>query len=190
MPRASSPRTGLRTLPPRNQPDVTGAQQTGTWARVVKTWAPLLPFAGWMLLFLGIPAIAVASAPSRNRAASGFTMANVNTATTGVYLLGFKNSLKMASIDVDSARDRRDIPGLCHPYLHGDLVLRRLVVTASGVFANFGGIPWPSCSSPVSAPRHALVNNWLADVAIHFGPASTSTPSPGWRWCTCTSRCP
>ena len=62
--------------------------QFGTRARALKAWAPLLPFAAWMLLFLGIPAVAVAIGAFEKSTGSGLTMANVNTATTGVYLLG------------------------------------------------------------------------------------------------------
>jgi putative spermidine/putrescine transport system permease protein len=147
-----------------------GAPLAGTGARVFKTWAPLLPFAGWMLLFLGIPAVAVAIGAFEKSSGSGFTMANVNTATTGVYLLGFKNSLKMAFIT-------SIVPGIAGTFVAYAVhtsrgsVLRRIVVTASGVFANFGGIPLAFLFIASIGAEHALVTNWLADVAIHIWPS-------------------
>jgi len=48
------------------------------------------------------------------------------------------------------------------------------VVTASGVLANFGGIPLAFLFIASIGAEHALVNNWLADVSVIFGPASTS----------------
>jgi putative spermidine/putrescine transport system permease protein len=144
--------------------------QFGTRARALKAWAPLLPFAAWMLLFLGIPAVAVAIGAFEKSTGSGLTMANVNTATTGVYLLGFKNSLKMALVT-------SIIPGIAGTFLAYAIhtsrgtVLRRLVVTASGVLANFGGIPLAFLFIASIGAEHALVNNWLADVSVHLWPS-------------------
>lgn len=135
----------------------------------MRTWAPLLPFAAWMLLFLGIPAIAVAIGAFEKSSGSGFTMANVNTATTGVYLLGFKNSLKLALVT-------SIIPGIAGTFLAYAIhtspgtVLRRLVVTASGVLANFGGIPLAFLFIASIGAETALVTNWLRDVGINLYP--------------------
>jgi putative spermidine/putrescine transport system permease protein len=48
--------------------------------------------------------------------------------------------------------------------------LRRLCVTISGVFANFGGIPLAFLFIASIGAENALVNNWLADVGIHLWP--------------------
>jgi putative spermidine/putrescine transport system permease protein len=135
----------------------------------VKTWAPLLPFAAWMLLFLGIPAIAVAVGAFEKSSGSGFTMANVDQATKGVYLLGFKNSLKMALVT-------SVIPGIVGTFLAYAVhtskgsALRRVIVTASGVFANFGGIPLAFLFIASIGAEHALVTNWIADIGVHIWP--------------------
>ena len=156
-------------MPPHNEPALTGLKQAGTGARVVKTWAPLLPFAAWMWLFLGIPAIAVAVGAFEKSSGSGFTMANLDTATTGVYLLGFKNSLKLALVT-------SIIPGVAGTFLAYAIhtsrgtVLRRLVVTASGVLANFGGIPLAFLFIASIGAETALVTNWLRDVGINLYP--------------------
>ena len=122
-----------------------------------------------MLLFLGIPAIAVAVGAFEKSSGSGFTMANVNQATTGVYLLGFKNSLKMALVT-------SVVPGFVGTFLAYAVhtsrggMLRRVVVTASGVFANFGGIPLAFLFIASIGAEHALVTNWIADVGVHIWP--------------------
>jgi putative spermidine/putrescine transport system permease protein len=45
------------------------------------------------------------------------------------------------------------------------------VVTASGVLANFGGIPLAFLFIASIGAEHALVNNWLADVSVHLWPS-------------------
>jgi putative spermidine/putrescine transport system permease protein len=144
-------------------------KKSGTWARVAKTWAPVLPFAGWMLLFLGIPAAAVAVGAFQKSVGSGLTMANVNTATTGTYLRGFENSIKLSLLSAI-------VPGITGAILAYTIhtsrgtVLRRAAVTASGVFANFGGIPLAFLFiASIGAPT-ALVVNWFKGVGIHLFP--------------------
>jgi putative spermidine/putrescine transport system permease protein len=122
-----------------------------------------------MLLFLGVPAIAVGIGAFEKSSGHGFTMANINTATTGVYMLGFKNSLKMALVT-------SIVPGVAGTFLayaihtSKGIWLRRLCVTASGVFANFGGIPLAFLFIASIGAENALVNNWLADVGVHLWP--------------------
>jgi putative spermidine/putrescine transport system permease protein len=142
-------------------------KQARGWARVVKTWARVVPFAGWMLVFLGIPAAAVAVGAFEKSSGSGFTMANVNMATTGVYLRGFETSLKMALVT-------SIVPGVAGTFLAYAVhtsrgsVLRRAIVTASGVFANFGGIPLAFLFIASIGGETALVTNWLRDIGFNL----------------------
>lgn len=135
-----------------------------TGARVVKTWAPLVPFAAWMFVFLGIPTIAVCIGAFQKES-GGFTMSNVNQATSGVYLVGFENSLKLGIIEAI-------VPAIAGTFIayaihtsRGSL-LRRSLVTLSGVFANFGGVPLAFLFIAAIGGETALVSNWLRDIGI------------------------
>lgn len=139
---------------------------SGLGARVVKTWAPLVPFAAWMLLFLGIPTVAVCIG-AFEKDSGGFTLSNLKAATSGTYLLGFENSLKLGAIEAV-------VPAIFGTFLayavhtsRGSL-LRRAVVTASGVFANFGGVPLAFLFIAAIGGETALVSNWLRDIGIHL----------------------
>jgi putative spermidine/putrescine transport system permease protein len=138
-------------------------------ARVAKTWAPVLPFAAWMLLFLGIPAAAVAVGAFEKSSGSGYTMSNVDTATSGVYLRGFENSIKLSLITAI-------VPAVAGTFIAYAVhtsrgsALRRAIVTASGVFANFGGIPLAFLFIASIGSSTALVNNWTRDIGLSLYP--------------------
>jgi putative spermidine/putrescine transport system permease protein len=143
-------------------------EHRGAWARVVKTWAPVVPFAGWMVLFLGIPAVAIAIG-AFEKDNGGFTMSNVDVATTGSYLRGFENSLKLSLLTAI-------VPGIAGAFIayavhvSKGTMARRLTVTASGVFANFGGIPLAFLFiASIGAPT-ALVVHWLDNAGVHLYP--------------------
>ena len=100
----------------------------------------LLPFAAYTLLFLGVPTLAIVigafSAPT-----GGATLHNLDIASHGVYRKGFISSLELAVITaVVPAVLGLFIAYAVHTAPRGK-VLRRMVTTASGVFANFGGVP-------------------------------------------------
>ena len=67
-------------------------------------------------------------------------MANVNVATEGVYLTGFENSFSMALITAIVPAIAGTLLAYAIHVFRGTF-LRRFCVTASGVFANFGGVP-------------------------------------------------
>ncbi|HSN01846.1 MAG TPA: ABC transporter permease subunit [Acidimicrobiales bacterium] len=96
------------------------------------------PFLLYTFLGLGIPILAVIDYAFRNPKGK-LTTANVTLVSHGTYLLGFKNSILLAVIT-------SVIPGILGLFLAYAIltsrsgVLRRLVATASGVLANFGGI--------------------------------------------------
>jgi putative spermidine/putrescine transport system permease protein len=120
-----------------------------------------------MALFLAIPAVAVGIGAFEKSSGSGFTMSNINTATTGTYLRGFENSLKLALVT-------SIVPAIVGTFLayavhtsRGSW-LRRAVVTASGVLANFGGIPLAFLFIASIGSADALVNNWLNAIGINL----------------------
>jgi putative spermidine/putrescine transport system permease protein len=100
----------------------------------------LLPFAAYTVIFLGLPTIAIIVG-AFEKPTGGFTFSNINTAVHGVYLHGFVTSIELAVVAAV-------IPGVfgvllayaIHTARRGTL-LKRLVSTGSGVFANFGGVP-------------------------------------------------
>jgi len=110
-------------------------------------WLGVVPFGVYIALGLIAPAIAIAIASFQSssggfvKTSSGFTFSNVSTALHGTYLLGLKTSI-LLSIATSVVPG---IFGLLIAYAiytakRGN-VLRQIVITASGVFANFGGVP-------------------------------------------------
>jgi putative spermidine/putrescine transport system permease protein len=145
---------------------VVTSKKSSTWARAGKTWAPVVPFAAWVVVFLGIPAVAVIIGAFRKPNGGGFTMGNFNIATQGVYLTGFENSFKMALITAL-------IPAVAGTFLayaihvsRGTL-LRRVCVTASGVFANFGGVPL-AFMFIATLGLTGIGTQWLNDLSINL----------------------
>ncbi len=104
-------------------------------------WLGIVPFGVYVALGLLAPFVAIAIAAFRNSNTGAFTLSNFSTALHGTYLLGLKTSLllSVATAIVPG------IFGLLVAYAiftakRGN-VLRQIVITASGVFANFGGVP-------------------------------------------------
>src|ERR1039457_7416104 len=109
--------------------------------RRARTLAGVLPFAVYVVLGLGVPAVAIAVGAFQNSGNGSFTLSNIKTATHGVYLHGFETTLVVAGITAIVP----GIVGFLVAYAiftaRRGAVLRRAVITASGVFANFGGVP-------------------------------------------------
>lgn len=149
-------------------------QPSGTaGARVAKTWAPLAPFGLWMALFLGVPLVAVCVAAFQKSSNGVFTFANIRAATSGTYLQGFENSLKLSLIEAV-------VPAIFGTFLAYAIFtsrggfLRRMVVTASGVFSQFGGVPLAFLFIAAVGSNTALVSRWLSAIGIHlFGTTIT-----------------
>jgi putative spermidine/putrescine transport system permease protein len=103
--------------------------------------AGIAPFAIYMFLGLGLPAIAVAIGAFKDSETGSFTFSNIDTATHGIYLHGFVITFELSVI-------ASVVPGILG-FLIGYAIfsakrgatLRRVAITASGVFANFGGVP-------------------------------------------------
>jgi putative spermidine/putrescine transport system permease protein len=98
----------------------------------------MAPFVLYTILGLGIPTLAVVVLAFRSDSGQA-TWSNLSTVTQGSYLVGFENSVLLAAI-------ASIVPGILGLILAYTIetsksgVLRRLVATASGVLANFGGI--------------------------------------------------
>jgi len=104
-------------------------------------WLGVVPFGVYVALGLIAPTVAITIAAFQDSTTGQFTMSNFSTAFHGTYLLGLKTSILLS------------IATAIVPGIFGLLIayaiftakrgqwLRQVVITASGVFANFGGVP-------------------------------------------------
>jgi putative spermidine/putrescine transport system permease protein len=144
-----------------------------TAGRSVARVAGILPFAIYVTLGLVIPMIAVAIGAFQNPDTNAFTLSNVNIAAHGAYLQGFRESIILAVLT-------SVIPGVFGLLIAYAIftakrgnTLRQVVITASGVFANFGGVPLAFLFI-ASLGSTALVTGWLNDIGINIYSAGFS----------------
>jgi putative spermidine/putrescine transport system permease protein len=136
--------------------------------QAVARLAGIVPFAAYIILGLFIPLIAVLIGAFQNASTGAWTFSNIDIATHGAYLKGFENSLELSLI----ASILPGIFGLLIAYAiftakRGGKVLRQMVITASGVFANFGGVPLAFLFI-ASLASTALVTGWLNDIGLNI----------------------
>jgi putative spermidine/putrescine transport system permease protein len=110
-------------------------------ARRVRTLAGIVPFGAYVALGLIVPMVAIAIGAFENPDSGHFTLSNIKIATHGIYLHGFAVTFELAVIT-------SVVPGIFGFLIayaiftaRRGLILTRVAVTASGVFANFGGVP-------------------------------------------------
>ena len=129
---------------PGSGPDiVSGSSARLTLPRAVRWLRRILgvvPFAVYVTLGLLLPLLAVTIGAFQSDNGS-FTLSNVNAATHGIYLHGFWQSIILSVVSSIVPA----ILGLVLAYAiftakRGN-ILRQVTITASGVFANFGGVP-------------------------------------------------
>jgi putative spermidine/putrescine transport system permease protein len=130
--------------------------------------AGIVPFAAYIILGLFIPLIAVLIGAFQNASTGAWTFSNIDIAAHGAYLKGFENSLELSLI----ASILPGIFGLLIAYAiftakGGGKVLRQMVITASGVFANFGGVPLAFLFI-ASLASTALITGWLNDIGLNI----------------------
>lgn len=120
-----------------------GAARPGTVAvralRGGRALLGVLPFTVYTGLFLLVPTVAIAVGAFEDPATGGFTWGNLHTASQGVYRHGFVTSIELSLVTAL-------VPGvlgllIAYAVHTRGVALRRVVTTASGVFANFGGVP-------------------------------------------------
>ena len=125
----------------------------------------VVPFGVYVTLFLLLPMIAVAVGAFRNSSTGSFTLSNVKTATHGIYLHGFEQSIVLSVI----TSILPGIFGLLIAYAiftaKRGTVLRQMVITASGVFANFGGVPLAFLFI-ATLGSSGLATKWLIDLGF------------------------
>jgi putative spermidine/putrescine transport system permease protein len=137
--------------------------------RAVLRWLGVVPFGVYIALGLAAPTVAIAIAAFQSssggfvKSSSGFTWSNIDTALHGTYLLGLKTSI-LLSIATSIVPG---IFGLLIAYAiftakRGN-VLRQVVITASGVFANFGGVPLAFLFIATLSTT-GIVTGWIKDI--------------------------
>jgi putative spermidine/putrescine transport system permease protein len=134
----------------------------------------VVPFGVYVALGLIAPTVAIAIAAFQPETggfvvsrASAPTLSNLDTAIHGTYFVGLRTSIELsvaASI----------VPGIfglliayaIHTAKRGNM-LRRVVITASGVFANFGGVPLAFLFIATLSTT-GVVTGWIKDVFDGF----------------------
>ncbi len=123
----------------------------------------LAPFAAYTAVFLGAPTVAVLVGAFQSPS-GGFSFGNFDVATHGVYLHGFVESIELAAVTAV-------VPGILGVlvayavHTSQGTLLKRAVATASGVFANFGGVPL-AFIFVASLGTTGIVTGWLRDMGI------------------------
>jgi putative spermidine/putrescine transport system permease protein len=126
-------------------------------------WLGVVPFGVYVGLGLIAPTIAITIAAFRDSTTGAFTLHNFNTALHGTYLLGLKTSLILSIVSAI-------VPGIFGLLLAYAIftakrgnVLRKVVITASGVFANFGGVPLAFLFIATLSTT-GIVTGWIKDI--------------------------
>src|SRR5246127_3390024 len=136
-------------------------------ARAIARYAGILPFTAYVVLGLIIPMIAVAVGAFQNPDTGAWTTQNIDIATHGVYLTGFRESIILSVF----AAVLPAIFGLLIAYAiftaKRASLLRQVVITMSGVFANFGGVPLAFLFVS-SLGSTGLITGWLSDIGLNI----------------------
>jgi putative spermidine/putrescine transport system permease protein len=125
----------------------------------------IVPFSVYVLLGLLLPTIAITFSAFQDSVTGKFTLSNIDVAIHGVYLTGFKTSLELSVLAAV-------VPGVLgfmvayaiHTAKRG-AILRRVAITASGVFANFGGVPLAFLFI-ASLGTTGIVTGWLKALGV------------------------
>lgn len=123
----------------------------------------LAPFAIYTAVFLGVPTVAVVVGAFQTPH-GGFTFKNITAALQAPYSNGFVESLELALVT-------SIVPGVLGVLIAYAVhtsrrtLLRRIVATASGVFANFGGVQLAFLFIATLSAT-GVVTVWLKDLGI------------------------
>jgi putative spermidine/putrescine transport system permease protein len=136
--------------------------------RHLARYAGVTPFLAYIAVFLIVPLVAIVIGAFQTENGA-FTWSNVNIALHGVYLQGYEQSLEVSAIT-------SIIPGIFGLLIAYGIFtaggraaswLRQVVITASGVFANFGGVPLAFLFI-ASFGSSALVTGWLSNIGLNI----------------------
>jgi putative spermidine/putrescine transport system permease protein len=134
--------------------------------RAAARYAAVVPFGAYVAFGLLIPMAAVIVGAFQDKATGGFTTSNLSIAVHGVYLSGFRQSIILSVL----ASVIPGIFGFAIAYaIHTSRAsfLRQVVITVSGVFANFGGVPLAFLFVS-SLGSSGLITGWLGNIGLHL----------------------
>ena len=148
---------------PEALPSGARPRRTSGSRRRALRWLGVVPFGVYVGLGLIAPFVAITIAAFHNSSTGAFTLSNFHTALSGSYLLGLKTSLVLS---IASAI----VPGIFGLLLAYAIFtakrgnwLRKIVITASGVFANFGGVPLAFLFIATLSTT-GIVTGWIKDI--------------------------
>ena len=134
--------------------------------RRVRDLAVVVPFTAYVIAFLLLPMGAIGIGAFRTPLTGAFTLRNLHDATHGIYLHGFATSMELSLI----ASVAPGVLGFLIAYAiytaRRGAVLRRVAITASGVFANFGGVPLAFLFI-ATLGNTGLATRWLTDIGFN-----------------------
>ncbi|HEX9064842.1 MAG TPA: ABC transporter permease subunit [Streptosporangiaceae bacterium] len=134
--------------------------------RRARDLAGVVPFAAYVIAGLVLPMAAIGIGAFKTPFTGAFTLRNVHDATHGIYLHGFATSMELSLI----ASIVPGILGFLIAYAiytaKRGAVLRRVAITASGVFANFGGVPLAFLFI-ATLGNTGLATRWLTDIGFN-----------------------
>jgi putative spermidine/putrescine transport system permease protein len=152
---------GMGILASRSRTPQPGRERSGL--RGLRGLLGLLPFGAYTAIFLGVPTVAVIVGAFQTPH-GGLTLKNVTVAVHSPYSNGFVESIELALVT-------SIVPGILGVFIayavhtsRGSF-LKRVVSTASGVFANFGGVQL-AFLFVASLSATGVVTVWLQDLGI------------------------
>ncbi len=164
---STSTLTSSESTPPSEKLEVhrRGRHFAGALVLFVRTSAPVLPFLAYVALAFGIPTLVIVNLAFRSDSGR-LTLANIHTILSGgQYRAGFETSLKLALVT-------SIVPGILGTLLAYAIAtskfesFKRMVATASGVLANFGGVNL-AFMFVATIGSVGLVTTWLAHLGLN-----------------------
>jgi putative spermidine/putrescine transport system permease protein len=151
---------------PAEKPGAAARRWSMTLLRRARDLAGVAPFSVYVLLGLVLPMGAILIGAFRTPITGSFTLRNLHIASHGIYLHGFAVSMELSLI----ASVIPGIAGFLIAYAiftaKRGAVLRRVAITASGVFANFGGVPL-AFMFIATLGNTGLATRWLTDIGFN-----------------------
>jgi putative spermidine/putrescine transport system permease protein len=155
------------TFPPSGvgHDDRGGRPVTGALVRSLRASAPVIPFLIYITLGLLIPTLVIVNLAFRSDSGK-LTFSNIHAILVGgQYLTGFENSVKLALVTslVPALLGTMIAYAIAESKLE---IVKRLVATASGVLANFGGVNL-AFMFVASFGATSLVTGWLSRLGFN-----------------------
>src|ERR1022692_839285 len=151
---------------PLGDPGAAAGHRSLTILRRARDLAGVVPFTVYVLLGLVLPRGAILIGAFKKPVSGSFTLHNLHIASHGIYLHGFATSMELSLI-------ASVVPGILGFLIAYAIftaqrasVLRRVAITASGVFANFGGVPLAFLFI-ATLGNTGLATQWLTDIGFN-----------------------